>query len=184
MLFRSQGWGDRRRYINRNIFNSLDELSTSTARGISGFSGLLARTILDARYLRAIFGNLAWLTIPAALVVSFLGLKQIDNQALPFEVMPLLILMCIGIFDALAGFFGSFLYLNFIFANGNFNSKEEVFTGLGVALIFFAPGLIASKFRPLTRRIIDFASFWERATDYVLAALLTGWSVKIGRAHV
>ena len=183
-----QGWGDRRRYINRNIFNSLDELSTSTARGISGFSGLLARTILDARYLRAIFGNLAWLTIPAALVVSFLGLHQIDNQALPFNLTPLLILMCIGIFDALAGFFGAFLYLNFIFANGNFTSKEEVFTGLGVALIFFAPGLIASKFRPLTRRIIDFASFWERATDYVLAALLTGWSVsklvEIGRAHV
>ena len=170
-------WGDRRWYINTNLFNSLDDLSTSVAKGISGFSGLLARTILDGRYLRAVFGNLAWLSIPAALVVSFIGLQQIDNQALPFELTPLIVLMCIGVFDALAGFFGAFLYLNFIFANGNFNSKESVFTGLGVALIFFTPGLIASKFRPLTRSIKNFPTFWERGTDYVLASLLTGWSV-------
>ena len=174
---RAHAWGDRRWYINATLFNSLDELSTSTARGISGFSGLLARAILDARYLRAVFGNLAWLSIPAALIVSFIGLQQIDNQALPFELTPLLILMCIGIFDALAGLFGAFLYLNFIFANGNFTSKAEVFTGLGVALIFFAPGLIASKFRPLTRGVKDFSSLWERGSDYVLASVLTGWSV-------
>ena len=170
-------WGDRRWYINTTLFNSLDDLSTSVAKGISGFSGLLARTILDGRYLRAVFGNLAWLSIPAAFVVSFIGLKQIDNQALPFELTPLVVLMCIGVFDALAGFFGAFLYLNFIFANGNFNSKEAVFTGLGVALIFFTPGLIASKFRPLTRGVKNFSTLWERGTDYVLASLLTGWSV-------
>ena len=174
---RPHAWGDRRWYINTTLFNSLDELSTSVARGISGFSALLARTILDARYLRAVVGNLAWISIPAALVVSFIGLNQIDNQALPFELLPLVILMCIGIFDALAGFFGAFLYLNFIFANGNFTSKEAVFTGLGVSLIFFAPGLIASKFRPLTRSVKNFTNLWERATDYVLASLLTGWSV-------
>ena len=170
-------WGDRRWYINTTLFNSLDDLSTSVAKGISGFSGLLARTILDGRYLRAVFGNLAWLSIPAAFVVSFIGLKQVDNQALPFELTPLIVLMCIGVFDALAGFFGAFLYLNFIFANGNFNSKEAVFTGLGVALIFFTPGLIASKFRPLTRGVKNFSTLWERGTDYVLASLLTGWSV-------
>jgi len=170
-------WGDRRWYINTTLFNSLDDLSTSVAKGISGFSLLLARTILDGRYLRAVFGNFAWLSIPGAFVVSFIGLKQVDNQALPFGLTPLVVLMCIGVFDALAGFFGAFLYLNFIFANGNFNSKEAVFTGLGVALIFFAPGLIASKFRPLTRGVKNFSTLWERGTDYVLASLLTGWSV-------
>jgi len=140
-----QSWGDRRWYINTTLFNSSDGLSTSVAKGISGFSALLARVILDARYLRAVIGNLAWVTIPAALTVTFIGLNQIENQALPFELIPLAVLMCIGIFDALAGFFGAFLYLNFIFANGNFTSKEAVFTGFGVALIFFAPGLIASN---------------------------------------
>ncbi len=174
---KSNAWGDRRWYINTKLFNSLDDQFISVAKGISGFSALLARTILDARYLRAVIGNLAWVSIPAALTVSFIGLNQIDNQALPFELIPLVVLMCIGVFDALAGFFGAFLYLNFIFANGNFTSKEAVFTSLGVALIFFAPGLIASKFRPLTRTVKNFSTLWERGTDYVLASLLTGWSV-------
>ena len=174
---RLNAWGDRRWYINTKFFNSLDDKLTSVARGVSGFSSLLARAVLDARYLRAIIGNLAWVSIPAALVVSFIGLNQIDNQALPFELIPLIALMCIGIFDALAGFFGAFLYLNFIFANGNLNSKEAVFTSFGVALIFFAPGLIASKFRPLTRNVKNFSNLWERGTDYVLSSLLTGWSV-------
>jgi hypothetical protein len=170
-------WGDRRWYINTKFFNSFDSLATSSAKIASGFSGLLGRAILDARYLRAIIGNFTWISIPAALVVCFVGLNQIENQALPLEFIPLVILMCLGIFDALAGFFGAFLYLNFIFANGNFDGKEAVFTGLGVSLIFFAPGLIASKFRPLTRNVKDFSTFWERGTDYVLASLLTGWSV-------
>jgi hypothetical protein len=170
-------WGDRAWYINKAFFNSLDDFANATARGVSRFSSLLGRAVLDARYLRAIFGNFAWLTIAGALIVSFIGLNQIDNQALPYELIPLIALMCVGVFDALAGFFGAFLYLNFIFANGNFDSTEALFTGLGVSLIFFAPGLIASKFRPLTRSVRDFTTFWERGTDYVLASLLTGWSV-------
>lgn len=170
-------WGDRRKYVNSKAITSLDELAISLSNGLSTFSFLLARSVLDARYLRAIIGTLSWITIPAALVTSFIGLKQIDNQALPFLLVPTIVLVCIGILDAFAGFVGAFLYLNFVFANGNFTSKDEIFTGLGVALLFFAPGLIASKFRPLTRNIKDFATFWERATDYLLATLLTGWSV-------
>lgn len=170
-------WGDRRKYVNSKAITSLDELAISLSNGLSTFSFLLSRSVLDARYLRAIIGTLSWITIPAALVTSFIGLKQIDNQALPFLLVPTIVLVCIGILDAFAGFVGAFLYLNFVFANGNFTSKDEIFTGLGVALLFFAPGLIASKFRPLTRNIKDFATFWERATDYLLATLLTGWSV-------
>lgn len=170
-------WGDRRKYINSNIFTALDDLSINLTKGVSTFSALLSRAIFDARYLRAIFGNLAWITLPAALTTSFIGLQQIDNQALPLLLIPMLILMAIGILDSFAGFAGALLYLNFIFANGNLISKDAVFTTLGVALIFFAPGLIASKFRPLTRTVRDFSSLWERLTDYALATILTGWTV-------
>lgn len=170
-------WGDRRRYINTLVFNSFDPVSKSLAQAVSSISHLLARAIIDARYLRAILGNFAWLTIPSALVVAYLGVQQIDNQALPLLLTPLILLIVIGILDAFAGFVGAFLYLNFVFANGNINSKDSLFTCLGVALIFFAPALIASKFRPWTRDIKDFSSIWERATDYVLTTLLTGWSV-------
>lgn len=174
---KESAWGDRRRYINTKLFKSLDKASLSLATGTASLSNLFGRAILDARYLRAIFGNLTWLTIPAALVVTYLGLQEIKNEALPIPLYFTIALVCIGIFDVFAGLTGAFLYLNFIFANGNFVDLNSIFTALGVALLFFAPGLLASKFRPLTRSVKDFASLWERITDYVLAPLLTGWTV-------
>jgi hypothetical protein len=47
-----------------------------------------------------------------------------------------------------------------------------------VSLIGISPILLASEFRPLRRQVSGFNSFWERASDYVLASLLTGWLVE------
>jgi hypothetical protein len=171
-----RSWGDRRWYINTNFMTSLDQVPRSMAKVFDKFSFLLARIAIDARYLRAIFGNLSWLTVPAAIYFSYVGARSIHNEALPFDRNITLILILIGIFDAFAGLFVAFIYLDFVFASGNLNSQESIFFALGYALLFFAPGLLASKFRPLHRSIKDFPRFWERATDYVLGTLLTGWA--------
>ena len=44
--------------------------------------------------------------------------------------------------------------------------------------IFVAPALLASAIRPLRRLILDRDGVWERATDYALTVLLTGWLVE------
>ena len=171
-----KSWGDRRWYINTNVMTSLDQVPKSMAKVFERFSFLLARIAIDARYLRAMFGNLSWLTLPAAIYFSYVGARSIHNKALPFDRNITLILILIGIFDAFAGLFAAFIYLDFVFASGNLNSQESIFFALGFSLLFFAPGLLASKFRPLHRSIKDFPRFWERATDYVLGTLLTGWA--------
>jgi hypothetical protein len=84
--------------------------------------------------------------------------------------------MLIGVFDAFAGFWAAFVYLDFVFASGNLVSQQDLLFALGFSLLFFAPGLLASKFRPLHRSVEDFRTFWERATDYVIGSLLTGWA--------
>ena len=170
-----KSWGDRRWYINSRFMDSLDSLPRSIAKTVEKFSYLLARSVTDARYLRAIFGNLAWLTIPASLYFSYMGMRSIKNHALPFDGNLIVILALIGLFDAFAGIFAAFVYLDFTFASGNLNSLHAVFFALGFSLLFFAPGLAASKFRPLHRKVANFAGLWERITDYVLASLLTGW---------
>jgi hypothetical protein len=172
---KTKSWGDRRGYINTRLMNSLDTLPQSLARTVDRFSNLLARTVVDARYLRAIFGNLAWLTVPAALYISYCGLRGIKSHTLPFERNLLLALLLIGTFDALAGFCAAFVYVDFVFANGHLHSQHEIFFTLGFSLLFFAPGLLASKFRPLHRKVNDFSALWERGTDYLVASLLTGW---------
>jgi len=170
-----RAWGDRRWYINTRFMNSFDNLPRSIAKTVDRFSVLLGRAALDARYLRAIFGNLAWLTIPSTIYFSYLGMRSIRNHALPFDRNLFLILAIIGVFDALAGMCAAFVYLDFTFASGNLNSEHAILFALGFSLLFFAPALVASKFRPLHRGVRDFAGFWERLTDYVLASLLTGW---------
>ena len=171
-----KAWGDRRWYVNIRINNSFDELPGSMAKVFDRFSLLLARMATDARYLRAIFGNLAWLTIPATLYFSYIGMRSIKNHAVPFDRNITLILMLIGVFDAFAGFAAAFVYLDFVFASGNLRNQQDIFFALGFALLFFAPGLLASKFRALHRHVRNFAGFWERISDYVLGALLTGWA--------
>ena len=173
---KKKSWGDRRGYINAKFMNSFDSLPRSIAHSVDRFSHLLARASVDARYLRAIFGNLAWLTIPAALYFSYTGMRSIKNHAFPFDRSIILTLLLLGIFDALAGICAAIVYIDFVFASGNLNSQHAIFFTLGFSLLFFAPGLIASKFRPLHRRFNDFAGFWERATDYVITSILTGWA--------
>jgi hypothetical protein len=171
-----RAWGDRRKYTKWRMIGSLDSLPHGIIKWTSKVSYLFARIVADARYLRTIFGNIAWLTIPAALVLSYLGLVGIGNKAVPFSSEVTMYLMILGVFDAFAGLLGAGLYINFLFANGSLNSQQSIFLASGFALLFFAPGLLASKFRPLHRTVKDFKSFWERATDYVLGILLTAWA--------
>jgi len=171
-----RAWGDRRRYTKWKVISSLDSLPQEIVRWTSNVSFLFGRIVADARYLRTIFGNISWLTIPAAFVLSFIGLVGIENKAVPFDSNIALYLVILGVFDAFAGFMGAALYINFLFANGSLNSQQSIFLALGFAMLFFAPGLLASKFRPLHRTVKDFKSFWERATDYILGISLTAWA--------
>ena len=171
-----RAWGDRRRYTKWRVIGSLDLLPQGIVKWTSKVSFLFGRIVADARYFRTIFGNISWLTIPAALVLSYIGVVGIENKAVPFDSNITLYLIILGVFDAFAGFMGAALYINFLFANGNLNSQQSTFLALGFAMLFFAPGLLASKFRPLHRTVKDFKSFWERATDYVLGILLTAWA--------
>ena len=69
------------------------------------------------------------------------------------------------------------LVLSRIFYDGNLSSRDELLTVAGTIAIFFAPALIASAFRPFRREIRNSADKWERLTDYLHAAVLTGWSI-------
>ena len=171
-----KAWGDRRWYINRKVLTFLDDAPKSMARQAEKVFSLLARMIVDARYLRAIFGSLAWLTIPAAIIMTYFGLQHHQNRAIPFDKYTLLVVMLIGLFDVFAGFIGALIFIDFVFANGHLNNQESILFTLGFSLLFFMPGLLASKVRPLHRSIKGFHEFWERMIDYALISLLTGWA--------
>jgi hypothetical protein len=79
--------------------------------------------------------------------------------------------------DALAGFVAGFIFTAGVAISGNLSSRDEILTVAGLYIIFYAPALLASAIRPLRRLASDRDDTWERATDYGLALLLSGWTM-------
>jgi hypothetical protein len=56
-------------------------------------------------------------------------------------------------------------------------NRPELLTAIGVMVLFFAPALLASAFRPFRRLVRTQDDLWERITDYALGTLLTFWVI-------
>jgi hypothetical protein len=172
------GIGDKSITWKAPLTTQIDNGMMEASLIFSRFSPLIARIFADGNYLRAMLGSLSFLLYP---IGAYFGLNALDEskwQALPPSVTLISIIMLIGIFDSLAGFIAMLAFTMGVGFQGNLTTRDEILTQIGVSAIFFAPILIASAFRPIRRRVTNFASLWERVTDYFLAALLTGWVVQ------
>jgi len=83
----------------------------------------------------------------------------------------------LGVFDAMAGALGGLTLLISIIATGNLQTLAELRGLLGLTVIFFLPILISGTTRPL-RRQNKFKQPWERATDYLVAPVLSFWAIR------
>lgn len=175
---RKPGWGDRLRTWRFPLTSLADREFGLAAFQFSRFSPLMHRLIIDGTYLRSMIGSVSYLLYPAAFIVASQALHTAHFKALPATLGLTMAGILIGLLDAYAGFFAAFLYFGGVFLSGNIDSRHSLLTTVGYVMLWFVPGLLASAFRPLRREVKDFASFWERATDYALAALLMGWGVQ------
>lgn len=155
----------------------LNALFIAGARKTSKFSPMLSRIFYDGNYLRAMFGSLAVVLHPVALVLGVLAAMSVNAQALPPHWVMLTTITGLGVFDAFAGLIAGSIYFLSALLTGHVGSQDELLTLVGTIAIFFAPALIASAFRPLRREVKTFAEKWERITDYALATILTGWTM-------
>lgn len=175
---RVAGWGDKKRTWRLPFTARVDREFGLTAQQFSRFSPLMSRLLLDGMYLRSIIGSLEFLIYPVAIYVGFHSLNLNGWNATPSTLGITILGMLIGLIDAYAGFVIAYIFTIGIMVEGNFNSRHHILTTLGVALLYFGPGLVASAVRPARREVKDFSTFWERATDYALAALLGGWTTQ------
>ena len=161
--------------------NRLTEHSDMVFVGLSNwankFSPLLLRTIQDGNTLRAIFGSWTLALIPIALGLGLSSSIDVSGNALPPAIGIIIAIMAIAIFDAFAGFLAGFVFLLATLLTGNLTTRPELLTTLGVMVLFFAPALLASSFRPFRRSINNADDFWERLTDLALGTLLSYWVI-------
>jgi len=178
LIKRDPGRGDLSQTWQNPYTDESDYLFLTAAHKASGYSPLLARTLADGSYLRAILGSFAGFLYPLAVLLGIAALISVGAQAMAPALAIILAIVVAGILDAFAGFTAATIFFLGVFITGHMGTRHELLTVAGLMVIFFAPALLASAVRPLRRLVSNGEEGWERITDYALAILLTGWAVE------
>ena len=177
LLKNEPGKGDLSNTWDNKFTDETDFTFVALAHRFNRFSPLLTRTIQDGNTVRAIIGSFAALLIPISFILGIVASINTGAQALPPAWTIVALIMAVAIFDAFAGFVAGFVFFIAALVTGNITNRPELLTTIGVMVLFFAPALLASAFRPFRRLVRNQDDMWERITDYALGTLLTFWVI-------
>jgi len=177
LLKNEPGKGDLSQTWDSRYTDETDYVFVSLAHRFNRFSPLLTRTVQDGNTIRAIIGSWAALLMPTGLILGIISIINTRGQALPPAWGIVALIMAVAIYDAFAGFIAGFVFFLVALLTGNITNRPELLTTIGVMVLFFAPALLASAFRPFRRLIRTPDDMWERLTDYALGTLLTFWVI-------
>jgi hypothetical protein len=172
------GRGDRSKTWRHPRTEAVDKFHSKSAMNISSFSPLLARTILDNSYLRAITGSFATLLSPIAILLGVTAVLNVDGEALPPTLWIVIAIACLAALDATSGLIAASIFALGVLLNDNIFSRDQFLSVCGIFIIFFAPALIASAIRPFRRLVKNGDDRWERISDYFLTGLLSFWAIE------
>ena len=177
LLKNEPGKGDLSKTWDNRFTDETDFVFVSIAHRFNRFSPLLTRTIQDGNTIRAMIGSWAGLLIPIGFILGIAASVNTGGQSLPPAWGIVALIMAVAIFDAFAGFVAGFVFFLSALLTGNITNRPEFLTSIGVMVLFFAPALLASAFRPFRRLVRTQDDMWERITDYALGTLLTFWVI-------
>ena len=177
LLKNEPGKGDLSKTWDNRLTDNTDFAFVSLAHRFNRFSPLLTRTIQDGNTVRAMIGSWAALLMPIGLILGIIAVINTGGQSLPPVWSIVALIMAVAIFDAFAGFVAGFVFFLAALVTGNITNRPELLTTIGVMVLFFAPALLASAFRPFRRLVRNQDDMWERITDYALGTLLTFWVI-------
>jgi hypothetical protein len=177
LLKNEPGKGDLSKSWDNRLTNLTDFSFVSLAHRFNRFSPLLTRTIQDGNTVRAMIGSWAALLMPIGLLLGIIAVVNTGGESLPPVWTIVALIMAVAIFDAFAGFIAGTVFFLAALLTGNITNRPELLTTIGVMVLFFAPALLASAFRPFRRLVRNQDDLWERITDYALGTLLTFWVI-------
>jgi hypothetical protein len=177
LLKNEPGKGDLSKTWDNRLTDNTDSAFISLAVRFNRFSPLLTRTIQDGNTVRAMIGSWAGLLMPIGLILGIIAVINTGGESLPPVWTIVALIMAVAIFDAFAGFIAGLVFFLAALVTGNITNRPELLTTIGVMVLFFAPALLASAFRPFRRLVRSQDDMWERITDYALGTLLTFWVI-------
>ena len=177
LLKNEPGKGDLSKSWDNRYTDESDFIFVSLAHRFNRFSPLMTRTIQDGNTVRSMIGSWAALLMPIGLILGIVAVVNTGGESLPPVWTIVALIMAVAIFDAFAGFIAGFVFFLAALLSGNITNRPELLTTIGVMVLFFAPALLASSFRPFRRLVRTQDDLWERITDYALGTLLTFWVI-------
>jgi len=177
LLKNEPGKGDLSQTWDNRYTDNTDYAFVGLAHRFNRFSPLLTRTAQDGNTIRAIIGSWAGLLMPIGLILGIVAVINTGGQALPPAWGIVAAVMGVAIYDAFAGFIAGSVFFLAALLTGHITNRPELLTAIGVMVLFFAPALLASAFRPFRRLVRTQDDMWERITDYALGTLLTFWVI-------
>jgi hypothetical protein len=177
LLKNEPGRGDLSKTWDNRFTDESDYVFVTLAHRFNRFSPLLTRTVQDGNTIRAIIGSWASALMPIGFILGIIAAVNTGGQALPPTWTIVALIMAVAIYDAFAGFIAGTIFFLAALLTGHITNRPELLTAIGVMVLFFAPALLASAFRPFRRLVRNQDDLWERITDYALGTLLTFWVV-------
>lgn len=145
-------------------------------------SAVVATSIGDADYLRAVMGIFSLLVYPAAIAIGIMEFNSLVKGTEPIpDTSWLLIAIIIGCFDSLAGAISAitFFSLTVLLNLGDASIDWPRFIGsiLIVYILSTGPALFAGALRRFDGVHTSREGKWERLVDYALSPIVTAWVV-------
>jgi len=177
LLKNEPGRGDLSKTWDNRFTDESDYVFVTLAHRFNRFSPLLTRTVQDGNTIRAIIGSWASALTPIGFILGIIAAVNTGGQALPPTWTIVALIMAVAIYDAFAGFIAGTIFFLAALLTGHITNRPEFLTAIGVMVLFFAPALLASAFRPFRRLVGNQDDLWERVTDYAVGTLLTFWVI-------
>jgi hypothetical protein len=157
----------------------VDRWSAATTVALAARAPLVSRLIADGSALRAMFGSVSALLPAGGVALGVAAAIDTGGIAMPPTVGLMLAIIVLGVIDALAGALAFAVYAVGVVVAGGILDLDSVRALMGIAVLCFAPTLIAAAFRPIRRTpAANGDEAWERAVDLVVVPLLAGMTAQ------
>lgn len=145
-------------------------------------SAVIATSIGDADYLRAVLGIFSLLIYPAAIVIGALEFNSHVEETSPIPgITWLLIAIVIGCFDSLAGAISAIIFALLAVLSRLRDASIDWPTLIGTLAFIFVlstgPALFAGALRRFDGVHTNRKGKWERLVDYALSPIVTAWVI-------
>ena len=171
-----EGIGDNLGLWKTPGYERVDRLSAVGPKKIAKVSPMVASSVEDGSYLRAILGSTSLIFPVIAAVASVFNAIETHGYPAPGHVLPFAVMIICGALDGWAGLAATLVTFLAGIATGHMFSLPMLVSLALMGAMLFGIGIIVKQIRPLVRpKIVTFQDRWERAGDLIIAPLFGGF---------